>query len=39
MSRARKIEKPVVKLDEAQMLTIIRRPVVTEKSTQGSEHN
>ena len=39
MSRARKIEKPVVNLDEAQMLTIIRRPVVTENSTQGSEHN
>ena len=39
MSRARKIQKPVVKLDEAAMLEIIRRPVVTEKSTQGSEHN
>ena len=36
MSRARKIEKPVVNLDEASMLEIIRRPVVTEKSTQGS---
>jgi large subunit ribosomal protein L23 len=39
MSRARKIEKPVVKLDEASMLDIIRRPVVTEKTTMGSEHN
>ncbi|HVO01665.1 MAG TPA: 50S ribosomal protein L23 [Candidatus Cybelea sp.] len=39
MSRARKIEKPVVKLDEAAMLEMIRRPVVTEKTTQGSEHN
>ncbi len=39
MSRARKIEKPVVNLDEAQMLAIIRRPVVTEKSTMGSAHN
>ena len=39
MSRARKIEKPVVNLDEAQMLAIIRRPVVTEKSTMGSQHN
>jgi large subunit ribosomal protein L23 len=39
MSRARKIEKPVVNLDEAQMLAIIRRPIVTEKSTMGSQHN
>ena len=39
MSRARKIEKPVVNLDEAQMLALIRRPVVTEKSTMGSQHN
>ena len=39
MSRARKIAKPVVKLDEASMLEIIRRPVVTEKSTMGSQHN
>ena len=39
MSRARKIEKPVVKLDEASMLEMIRRPVVTEKSTMGSQHN
>ena len=39
MSRARKIQKPVVNLDEAGMLEIIRRPVVTEKSTMGSQHN
>src|SRR5689334_23141747 len=39
MSRARKITKPVVKLDEASMLEMIRRPVVTEKSTMGSQHN
>ena len=39
MSRARKIEKPVVNLDEAQMLAMIRRPIVTEKSTMGSQHN
>ncbi len=39
MSRARKIQKPVVNLDEAQMLALIRRPVVTEKSTMGSQHN
>ena len=39
MSRARKIEKPVVNLDQASMLEMIRRPVVTEKSTMGSQHN
>ena len=39
MSRARKIQKPIVNLDEASMLEIIRRPVVTEKSTLGSQHN
>ena len=39
MSRARKIEKPVVNLDQAAMLEMIRRPVVTEKSTMGSQHN
>jgi large subunit ribosomal protein L23 len=39
MSRARKIEKPVVKLDEASMLELIRRPVITEKATMGSQHN
>jgi large subunit ribosomal protein L23 len=39
MSRARKIEKPVVNLDQAAMLEMIRRPVITEKATMGSEHN
>jgi large subunit ribosomal protein L23 len=39
MSRARKIEKPVVNLDQAAMLELIRRPVITEKATMGSEHN
>ena len=39
MSRARPMKKPVVNLTQAEMYDIIRRPVVTEKSTQGSEHN
>jgi large subunit ribosomal protein L23 len=39
MSRARKMVTPAVKLDEAAMLEMIRRPVVTEKTTMGSEHN
>jgi len=39
MSRARPIVKPVVNLGEADMYDIIRRPVVTEKSTLGSTHN
>jgi large subunit ribosomal protein L23 len=39
MSRARKMEKPAVKLSDAAMLEMIRRPHVTEKATMGSEHN
>lgn len=39
MSRARKMEKPVVTLSDAAKLEIIRRPHVTEKATMGSEHN
>lgn len=39
MSRARPIVRKIVKLDEAAMFDIVRRPVVTEKSTRGSEHN
>jgi large subunit ribosomal protein L23 len=39
MSRARPMNKPVVKLTQAEMYDIIRRPVVTEKSTLASQHN
>ena len=39
MSRARPMKTVVVKLDQAEMFEIIRRPVVTEKSTMGSQHN
>ena len=39
MSRARPMKTPVVKLGQAEMFEIIRRPVVTEKSTLGSQHN
>ena len=39
MSRARPMAKPVVKLSQAEMYDIIRRPVVTEKTTLGSQHN
>jgi large subunit ribosomal protein L23 len=39
MSRARPIKKPVVKLSQARMYDIIRSPIVTEKSTLGSQHN
>jgi large subunit ribosomal protein L23 len=39
MSRARPMVKPVVKLSQAEMYDIIRRPVVTEKTTLGSQHN
>jgi large subunit ribosomal protein L23 len=39
MSRARVMKKPVVKLSQAEMYDIIRRPVVTEKTTMGSQHN
>jgi large subunit ribosomal protein L23 len=39
MSRARPMKTVVVKLDQAEMFEIIRRPVVTEKSTLGSQHN
>jgi large subunit ribosomal protein L23 len=39
MSRARPMKKPVVNLSQAEMYDIIRRPVVTEKSTLASQHN
>ena len=39
MSRARPMVKPVVNLSQAEMYDIIRRPVVTEKSTLASQHN
>lgn len=37
MTRA--INAKQVKIDRERMLDIIRRPVITEKSTRGSEHN
>ena len=39
MSRARPMKTPVVKLSQARMYDLIRSPVVTEKSTLGSQHN
>jgi len=39
MSRARRMVTPVVKLSESAMFELIRKPVVTEKSTLGSQHN
>ena len=39
MSRARPLPKPKIALDFPEMLDLIRRPLVTEKSTRGSEHN
>ena len=39
MSRARKREKQGTKLSDERMYEVIRRPLVTEKSTMASEHN
>jgi large subunit ribosomal protein L23 len=39
MSRARAIKKSSVKISQARMYDIIRAPIVTEKSTLGSQHN
>jgi large subunit ribosomal protein L23 len=39
MSRARTIKKRDVKLSQGRMYDIIRAPIVTEKSTLGSQHN
>ena len=39
MSRARRMKTPVVKMTQAEMYDLIRSPVVTEKSTLGSQHN
>ena len=39
MSRGRKREKQTLKLSEERMYDVIRRPLVTEKSTMASEHN
>jgi large subunit ribosomal protein L23 len=39
MSRARPIRRNTVKLSQSRMYDIIRSPVVTEKSTLGSQHN
>ena len=39
MSRARKREKQDLKLSDERMYEVIRRPLVTEKSTMASEHN
>jgi large subunit ribosomal protein L23 len=39
MSRFRFIPRQVAKLTRTQMYDIVRAPVITEKSTMGSEHN
>lgn len=39
MSRARTIKKETATVSKERMYEVIRRPVVTEKSTLGSEHN
>ena len=39
MSRARAIKPSKVELSQERMYDLIRAPVVTEKSTLGSEHN
>ena len=39
MTRARKYQKPEVKLSRERIYQLVRRPLVTEKSTLGSEHN
>jgi large subunit ribosomal protein L23 len=39
MSRGRKIVKSELKLSQARMYDLIRSPMVTEKSTMGSQHN
>jgi large subunit ribosomal protein L23 len=39
MSRARPMNTPVVRMSQGRMYDLIRSPVVTEKSTQGSLHN
>ena len=39
MTRARKYRKPDVKLSRERIYQLVRRPLVTEKSTLGSEHN
>ena len=39
MSRARKIKSETTTVSKERMYEVIRRPVVTEKSTLGSEHN
>ena len=39
MSRFRFIPRQVVKLERYRMYDLVRVPVITEKSTMGSEHN
>jgi len=39
MSRFRVIPRKEVKLSRERMYQIVRQPVITEKSTMGSEHN
>jgi len=39
MSRARAFKKEATQVSSERMYEVIRRPVVTEKSTLGSEHN
>ena len=39
MSRFRVIPRKEIKLSREQMYALVRSPVITEKSTMGSEHN
>ncbi len=39
MSKARAIKPAKVSLSQIEMYDVIRSPVITEKSTRGSEHN
>lgn len=39
MSRARAFKNETTKVSSERMYEVVRRPVVTEKSTLGSEHN
>ncbi len=39
MSRGRPYSKPTVTVSQERLYELVRRPLVTEKSTLGSEHN
>ncbi len=39
MSRGRPYSKPTVMVSQERLYELVRRPLVTEKSTLGSEHN